>query len=187
MKIQDYQAIIHETAVYPRNFGPAYTVLGLNGELGELLEAIEMDVITDNVEYFESIFQGIKKESGDVYWYITATSKEFKIPLENIFCGDDDKDPYKYSIEDNITKAVIMSTKISELTKKFLRDGHINIPQITEYLNKIYLYVKNIHQRYGISLEEVLEENVNKLRKRRETGTLHGSGSYREEEPQGKE
>lgn len=181
MEIQEYQSIIQQTAVYPKEFGAAYTVLGLTGELGELVEALEADVEVQTDEEFEKIFLNINKESGDVYWYITATCNEFGIPLSNVFEGELEAD-HSTSITNTIGHALLMASKVSELTKKALRDNTVDLDEMTSYLNSIFLHVKDIHNRYGFSLEEVLESNYNKLIKRRETGTLHGSGDHREEE-----
>ncbi len=112
MEIKEYQTIIQKTAVYPKHLGMLYTVLGLCGEAGEVAEKVKKLYRDKDGEPSDEFIQQLKKELGDVIWYVTATANEV-----------------------------------------------------------------------GLSLEEILEANYNKLLKRRETNTLHGSGDDREENP----
>jgi NTP pyrophosphatase (non-canonical NTP hydrolase) len=99
MEIQEYQTIIGKTAVYPQDIGLAYCGLGLTGEAGEVAEKIKK-VYRDNEElsgYFSGHIprrrvksellkfqKDIKKELGDVLWYITAISNEVGLSFEEI-------------------------------------------------------------------------------------------------------
>lgn len=52
---------------------------------------------------------------------------------------------------------------------------------IVKELGDCFWYCTAIANEIGVSIEEVMEANYNKLIKRRETNTLHGSGDNREE------
>lgn len=110
MEVNKYQEIIEKTAVYPKYLGMLYTTLGLCGEAGEVAEKVKKLYRDHEGEITEEFRTSIKKELGDILWYITATANE-------------------------------------------------------------------VH----LTLEEIMEANYDKLIKRRETGTLHGSGDNREE------
>lgn len=170
MEITEYQDIIQKTAIYPKHLGPAYTTLGLIGELGEFAVAI-----AKNDE------PNIKKEAGDVFWYITATCNEFHILVEEAFQLKDHKWPNEYGPDNCADEAIFISTEVSELVKKYCRDGNIDISRLTLGLNIIFTQVLMAANHYGIEFEEILEANYTKLIKRRETDTLHGSGDNREE------
>jgi NTP pyrophosphatase (non-canonical NTP hydrolase) len=97
MNIKEYQTIIEKTSVYPKEIGLAYCGLGLAGETGEVLEKIKklyrdnprlLALIKDkNSHYYSDVIDfksDIKKELGDVLWYLTAISNELNISLEDI-------------------------------------------------------------------------------------------------------
>lgn len=66
MDFGKYQKLSRKTAFYPK-IGKAfvYPSLGLAGDAGEVAEKI-------------------KKELGDVLWYLTQIATEFNLPLEEI-------------------------------------------------------------------------------------------------------
>jgi len=85
MEFNDYQKEAAKTAGYP-SIGAKfiYPTLGLVGEAGEIAEKVKKifrnhdGVISD--EYRESI----KKELGDVLWYIAMLSRDFGFELEDV-------------------------------------------------------------------------------------------------------
>ena len=115
MDLKQYQTIIKKTAIYPKEIGIAYCVMGLTGESGEVADKAkklyrDKDLLNNKVISAEDK-QSFIKELGDVLWYITALANEIDTDLSTI-----------------------------------------------------------------------AETNYNKLIKRRETNTLHGSGDNREDE-----
>ena len=101
MTVKEYQTIIEKTAVFPNDIGLAYCALGLVGEAGEVAEKIKKLYRDESLppmlnpdlpEGFQnrtiSITKdhenAIKKELGDVLWYLTATANQFSLSLEEI-------------------------------------------------------------------------------------------------------
>ncbi len=89
MDFNTYQVKARETAEYPdlgNNF--VYPVLGMVGEAGEVAEKIKKLMRDDGV--FTSSVVGdeaklaIKKELGDVLWYVAQVAAELGIPLEDV-------------------------------------------------------------------------------------------------------
>jgi NTP pyrophosphatase (non-canonical NTP hydrolase) len=86
MDFNEYQAKAKETAVYPRvqHMPFAYPTVGLSGEVGEVSEKIKKlwrdkgSVVTD--EFLEDI----KKELGDVLWYLSALSSDLGLSLNDV-------------------------------------------------------------------------------------------------------
>lgn len=172
MDILEYQSIIEKTAVYPKHLGTAYTTLGMIGELGEFAVAV-----SNNDD------ENIKKEAGDVFWYITATCSELGIKVTDVFHLNMTKKwtTLPLSPDEAATEAILISTEVSEMIKKFCRDGNIDLSLLVIKLHHIFYQIVSATSYYGINVSEIFEANYTKLIKRRETNTLHGSGDNREE------
>ncbi|MBU0614101.1 nucleoside triphosphate pyrophosphohydrolase family protein [Patescibacteria group bacterium] len=85
MNFQEYQTKSRKTAVYP-NLGNnyIYPVLGLCGESGEVAEKVKKLIRDDGGEISEERTEMIKKELGDVLWYVAQVATEFKLDLNDI-------------------------------------------------------------------------------------------------------
>lgn len=84
MNVEDYQQIIKETAVFPRDIGLTYCTLGLTGEAGEVAEKVKK-LFRDRKGIITPDFRkDVKKELGDVMWYVTALANELGMTLSEI-------------------------------------------------------------------------------------------------------
>lgn len=85
MNFQEYQEKSRKTAKYPdvgNNY--IYPTLGLSGEAGEVAEKIKK-VIRDKGGVIDDVTRDdIKKELGDVLWYVTQISAELGISLDDV-------------------------------------------------------------------------------------------------------
>ncbi len=85
MTFEEYQKTSRETAIYPdldSNF--IYPTLGLVGEAGEVAEKVKKILRDDGGEVSEEKRQELKKELGDVLWYLAQVATEMKLPLEEV-------------------------------------------------------------------------------------------------------
>ena len=85
MDFKTYQKKARETAQYP-NLGSnnIYPTLGLVGEAGEVAEKVKK-VIRDKKGIFDDESKkGIKKELGDVLWYLSNLCDEFNFSFEEV-------------------------------------------------------------------------------------------------------
>lgn len=92
--LNDYQILSGQTALYPGQGefqGLIYCLLKLGGEAGEVLEkvgkllrdrGIEWD--TDPKTWPDDVKLAIKKELGDVLWYIGGVSREMGFELQDV-------------------------------------------------------------------------------------------------------
>lgn len=165
MNIEEYQKIIEQTAIYPKqvnNFGLAYCYLGLLGELNEFDEACDID----NTE------EAVKKEAGDVLWYITAFCIEADINLSDV---------WNY-IERGETLPTI--PELAEYIKKYYRDNKsLNKELFVKCLKRLIHYMEFTWYEYfdtTLDWNEIRQINYDKLIARRTTNTLHGDGDNRE-------
>lgn len=85
--------------------------------------------------------------------------------------------------------------EVADKIKKLFRDRELNSLDATgrmilidevrydiaKELGDVLWYITALANEFDLSLEEIAQMNYNKLIKRRETNTLHGSGDNREE------
>lgn len=93
MNFDEYQAAIEPLAVYPRENqlnAVSYLALGLNGEAGEVAEAVKKAIRNDGAITNERRAQ-IIDELGDVLWYLTRLASEFDCKLETVAQNNFDK------------------------------------------------------------------------------------------------
>jgi NTP pyrophosphatase (non-canonical NTP hydrolase) len=89
MQINEYQKLAVRTAIYPdHSYGGivalTYCALKLNGEAGEVAEAIGKAMRDDDSVITRDRREHLKRELGDVLWYIANMAKELDFTLEDI-------------------------------------------------------------------------------------------------------
>lgn len=85
MEFNEYQKEAIKTVCYDDSIGPYYSVLGLCGEAGEVadkLKKIYRDKDWKNIE--EDDRQAIRKELGDVLWYVAKMCDDLGFDLESV-------------------------------------------------------------------------------------------------------
>ncbi len=85
MTFNEYQKDSRKTAIYPdigNNF--IYPTLGLAGESGEVAEKIKKVIRDKGGIVDETTKQEIKKELGDVLWYVSQIASELGLSLEDV-------------------------------------------------------------------------------------------------------
>ena len=85
MDFKTYQKKARLTAQYP-NLGSnnIYPTLGLVGEAGEVAEKVKKVIRDKNGIFDEESKNGIKKELGDVLWYLSNLCDEFNFSFEEV-------------------------------------------------------------------------------------------------------
>ena len=85
MDFEEYQKRSRKTAIYPNKGNDfIYPVLGLVGESGEVAEKIKK-VLRDNKGIVDDTRkEEIRKELGDVLWYLTQIAIELDISLNEV-------------------------------------------------------------------------------------------------------
>lgn len=84
---EQYAEAIAPLVLYPRESvmqAMQYVVLGLNGEAGEVAEQIKKAMRNDNGELSPERIESLKKELGDVLWYLTRAAAELGTDLGEI-------------------------------------------------------------------------------------------------------
>ena len=92
MDMKTYQIEARKTAQYPE-FGNRliYPTLGLTGEAGEVSEKVKKLVRDKNGEITEEFVESIKKELGDVLWYVANLAWELDLSLADVAAANIEK------------------------------------------------------------------------------------------------
>lgn len=80
MTFDNYQELAKTTAIYPENAKVFYPCLGLAGETGEICEKVKKHVRDGRTLDTEDL----KKELGDVLWYLSALASDLGISLDDV-------------------------------------------------------------------------------------------------------
>lgn len=92
MTFEEYQKDSRKTALYP-TIGEKfiYPTLGLAGEAGEVAEKIKKVMRNDGGVVSDEKKEEIKKELGDVLWYVTQLATDLGIDLDDVAKGNLEK------------------------------------------------------------------------------------------------
>ncbi len=85
MNFEEYQKKSRVTAKYPdagKNY--IYPTLGLTGEAGEVAEKIKKVLRDKGGKIDEETREAIKKELGDVLWYVSQLASELELSLDDV-------------------------------------------------------------------------------------------------------
>lgn len=146
--LDQYQDIAFETAMFPPEIGPLYCAMGALGEAGELVEALL------------------------TYYKRSLEAKDSTEDMEAIFF---------------MLEQAIDACKAVEVMKKKARKGHYNLPTLPDLDDDVKARIKSEQgdcmwyqagtaKVAGHKLSEVCQQNIEKLRERRDAGVLASAG-----------
>jgi len=84
MKFSEYQKLASTTMIYGTGNKVVYPTLGLNGEAGEVAEKIKKVLRDNNGEFTDEKKEEIKKELGDVLWYLSAIATDLGLDFDDV-------------------------------------------------------------------------------------------------------
>lgn len=174
-----YQERAITTKIYSPDVAIPYVLLGIIGEVGELDDALNADSAID-----------VKKEAGDVYWYLAAWASETNQKLGALiptYFEEDRQNKSGLNVSSIMKGMNKASRRMAELGKKYLRDQHPkpigeykHYAELNQIVTKIALgliWISNNMLQEPISV--VLDYNIEKLQSRKDRGKLSGSGDNR--------
>lgn len=92
MTFSEYQSTSRKTAQYPTVGEPfVYPALGLAGEAGEVAEKVKKIFRDKKGIVDDETRMTIKKELGDVLWYVSQVATEFNLQLDDIATSNIEK------------------------------------------------------------------------------------------------
>jgi len=85
LTFEEYQEESRKTAIYPEVGKPyVYPALGLGGEAGEVIETLKKVLRDEEGEIDEATKENLKKELGDVLWYLSNLAEKLNLSLDEI-------------------------------------------------------------------------------------------------------
>ena len=84
MNFNEYQKKAKSTAIYPQSEALLYVCLGLCGEAGEMAEKAKKMIRDDAGILYPERKEAMKKELGDVLWYVAMLAHELDSDLSEI-------------------------------------------------------------------------------------------------------
>lgn len=87
----DYQEQSAATRIYPDEFKVIYPALGLSGEVGEVLELVKKALRDEKGEFSEDRRINLRKELGDVVWYLAALCDDLGFDFSEVAGGNLEK------------------------------------------------------------------------------------------------
>lgn len=197
--LDEYDAFVAETAIFPPDKGIQYCVTKLSGEIGEVNEKITQHLhcqyaFTDDFFRHEMERKPLILELGDVTWYCAALLRELKTTIgEAQVWGTWSYVVLPPSVQ-IMGLGLCLSARvglINERVGKFIRDkggdgsntSYLSDPEFTDKtradVGAILHIVNALADRFDSDLVSVIGLNVTKLTSRRDRGVLHGSGDNR--------
>lgn len=182
--IEQYQEDTKQTALYPRGYelqnteiaASCYVIFGLIGECCEFLEKITENGYTD---------YAISAEIGDIFWYLSQICNELGcFTLAELFSVDLEYFVTKTQID--YKNIYVECGIIANCYKKVIRDmdGYPNEftqNKLKESLQRIVLYLEYYISTMGsdITIESIMQKNIEKLLSRKKRGVIKGDGDNR--------
>lgn len=168
LEFREYASWTKQTAIYTnKEQALMCCLLGLGGESVELQQHKLYSVDNEDL---------LKKEYGDIFWYIGQLSYNLGI-VDAIEI---------YEIIDGFTEAIEYVGQIQEQFKKVIRDDNFDfdssprkeriIELISEFLSFLYTEITDVE---GYDFIEIIETNKAKLTSRLQRGVISGSGDNR--------
>lgn len=176
MEYKEYEEKCNDAKLYSDEVAIGYVTLGLCGELGELYEKISQ----------EELGELGRKEIGDMLWYLAMMRRELNLSfIEKWPVAEEGLkiDPFVLVVEVG---------KIAEQVKKFMRDDWVPGQKNTfpekrkEIVEKSWTSIVEMlsslakdKDTFNSSIEEIANENIEKLASRKQRNVIHGSGDNR--------
>lgn len=87
--------------------------------------------------------------------------------------------PYQYRVVYPALGLAGEAGEVAEKVKKHIRDGVLNVEELKKELGDVLWYLAAIASDLGLTLDDVAEANLQKLRSRQARGVISGNGDNR--------
>lgn len=189
--LDKYHEFTKTTAIYPgadiiRSADALeYLSLAFIGESGEIADKYKKVIRDNNGVISEEVRQGLSKELGDVMYYISQMCNTFEYKLYNLVdinsidsIQQDPAIPLGSFIR-------VLNTRIGNMSEQIQSYlvGLTGPRKIAEEINvdiaNIALLLFHIAKKLNLKIEDIINENMEKLQSRKDRGVISGSGDSR--------
>lgn len=177
----EYQSLTSETAIYPDGEdGITYLIMGIVGESGEVCNKLKK-ALRGDFELTEQKKKEIGKELGDICWYLFQILKRYRRKPSHFV--PDTIEVYEarhknLDMQFINRNSILLAHMCSTLGETFYV-GVVRAGYVKEFFCTVLNTLSVMANQLDISLGEVLDNNINKLSKRKDEGVLQGDGDNR--------
>lgn len=206
MNLNEYQKLARKYAKYPSRNRFKYPVMGLSDEISELagkLTKVFRDTKDDKIT--DDIKNDISKEIGDCFWFICTIASEYKEEIENYlepcmcclfaFYNDNLESENSPIFESAYNSLIIWNDEV--LDRFDIEFLHKHLHAVSNLIsivpinwksdrNKIFwtlsipfVLIFHIMKNLNLNLDDILQQNLDKLESRFQRNVIGGSGDNR--------
>ncbi len=172
MTFNEYKEAAYVFAVYPRELQIMYPMLGLNGEIAELVAAMN-----DAEETNSQALRKVQDEIGDILWYVAALATDLDMEFEGLI--KDYTNTKNNYVANALLDLFVAAGLLSNTVKKILRDEEMDRDMLYLLLAMTLTRVATLCDIMGLDPDEIASQNLSKLQGRFTRGTIHGNGDER--------
>jgi NTP pyrophosphatase (non-canonical NTP hydrolase) len=179
LKVLDYQNLARTTALYKAYVN--YPLLGLAGETGEIAEKVKKILRDKEGIVSEEDKLELKKELGDVLWYLSNLSYDLSVDLSLVARRqyfEERGNPYDY-LPDNVFHLYRCAGRLVEYVYQTTENDTFEIEKYKGLAFHVFYAICELAMSLGLKMEDVAQANLDKLKSRQERGVLQGSGDNR--------
>jgi len=177
MDFKTYQIESRKTAIYPGlDKDISYVLMGFMGEFGELSEKFKKVMRDNNGVMSQERIDGIINELGDILWYLFQVYSEAKIDFEKEYV---EKQLFIEQKSSLLNLLVAMNCAISDIAIFCVSKNQVLLSCITDPSNSLVSCIKCLCQACNITIEEIMDKNIEKLKSRLERNVIKGEGDNR--------
>jgi hypothetical protein len=198
--LASYWEFTSTTAVYPSEKSLEYVTLGLISEINEFANdsfALLIGHQDGALEVEESVLDlertTLLLELGDILYYVTRlcihlgyrSVKIFLVNAQNYLESKSNKSLEESDFFTTYMALNFASGTLAGLIKKYVR-GDSNYQELSllqvfceSYLFLLFLIIDELAYDLNSDLKTVMDDNTNKLTKRKNAGTIQGDGDFR--------
>jgi NTP pyrophosphatase (non-canonical NTP hydrolase) len=175
--IQEYLTMVRATDQFPED-DVQPILLGLYGEVGSIMTAVKK--LKREARAYSGFRDQVVEELGDAFWYLSALSRRFGIPLEGIVARafDDSTRPVRLGLNDETGKIIAASPRgdgnmcdrtlvqIGEGAASLLGANGLHCSNQTELIRAFVVSFSRLLTECGVNFSEVLARNTAKATSR---------------------
>ncbi|CDE90787.1 MAG: MazG nucleotide pyrophosphohydrolase domain-containing protein [Clostridia bacterium] len=169
MDLEEYKKIalarLNKSIAFDQKENMYYACMGLVEETGEIIAELRKPLFKGNFHEKPLDTEEIKKELGDLMWYIALICKNANIDTDQLK-DIEIKEDAKISKRERIIQIAINMGQVSgQIVEKYLKlyNENTNNVELIEEINRQYENICNLAEKFNLTIDEILEENIRKV------------------------
>lgn len=146
-----------------------YSCMGLIEETGEIIAELRKPLFKGNFHEKTLDIPSIKSELGDLIWYMALVCKDYNVDIAKLEELEVTKNYVQLPKREEIIKIAINMGKVTgQIVQECIWtfNGNGNSTELCDKMREQYKNINELANILGINIEQILEENVNKINSR---------------------